>query len=100
MTEASGHHADELNVQLPGRMMMLEILIILLLREHRHREDILVTAETIMAELDGISAARPTTIPYERQVLDVAHTTLAKIALEARPLETVQAPKKRPHIRR
>lgn len=102
MTEPSHDHAGELNVQLPGRMMVMEILTVLLLREHRRRDDILVAAETILAHLDSANAEGRSVSLYERQVFDIAHETLAKLALEVRrdaPGEAAEAPKKRRRFR-
>lgn len=44
---------DELNVQLPGRLMTVEILVTLLLREKANARKLLVAAENQLGHLEG-----------------------------------------------
>ena len=77
---------DELEVQLPGRLMTVEVLLTLLLREKSNARRLLVEAEKIIANYeaaliaDGIGQENQ----YALKVFAVARASLDSIAARTR----------------
>ncbi len=77
---------DQLNVQLPGRLMTLEILIVLLLRQKSNVGRLLAQADEILTvlETNEFKNGPPAVAEYALHVFAAARESLDKLSTEAR----------------
>lgn len=77
---------DELAVQLPGRLMAIEIVLVLLLRQKANAGRLLAGAETILSHLEANEMANgpDDAKDYALKCYATARESLDKMALEVR----------------
>lgn len=76
---------DQLNVQLPGRLLVVEVLLTLLLRGLSRKRHILRDADGIIAHLETevLKTTPQETTRYAMEVFTAARFNLDKLAQEA-----------------
>src|SRR4051794_37874821 len=76
---------DQLNVQLPGRMMAVEILLVLLLRQKANVGKLFAMADEILTVLEAseVKNAPPERARYTLQVFGSARASLDHLSGEA-----------------
>lgn len=76
---------DELNVQLPGRMLVAEILLTLLLRRNSKAGQMLKQADGRLSELEGALLQQGAHTDYALKVFAAARETLDEFVRNVGP---------------
>jgi hypothetical protein len=76
-------HDDELRVQLPGRLITIEILLVLALREKPDVARIMREADAMLTSIEDRLYESETPSAYALEVLSEARAALDKITAEA-----------------
>jgi hypothetical protein len=77
---------DQLNVQLPGRMLAVEIVLVLLLRQKSNVGRLMASADEILTllETNEFNTGPAATANYALHVFAAARQSLDKLSAEAR----------------
>jgi hypothetical protein len=74
---------DEMNVQLPGRLIALEILVVLLLRQNPDAEQMMRDADAMLSAIEAqMHELQDEASDYAREVLSTARAAINKLSAE------------------